>query len=185
MDLQVIETFNGGDLLKKGNDLAMVFGFQNMVYLALFGGNKGYATPQSRNAGEQNFDYWANSLLFTPKTQFNSLTESALDKVALNSAGRILIQEAVNKDLEFMREFAEVTVTVSIVSDDVLNINIKVLQPDNLQSEEFVFIWDATNKALSQIVNGVPVFSAKVTQPVPVLNLPRQAILQSPLVIHI
>jgi len=144
MDLQVLETGNGGDLNRNGNDLAMVFSFENMPYLALFGGNK-EATTTTRLSSEQAFDFWGNALLFPNDTslQFNSLTEKALESVQLNSAGRLLIEEAIKKDLEFMKPFAIVKVETEIIATDHLRIGIGITQPGNLQERRFIYIWEA------------------------------------------
>ncbi|MBP6659710.1 MAG: hypothetical protein KA174_03465 [Chitinophagales bacterium] len=142
MDLQVIETGNGGDLIKNGNDLALVYSFENMPYLAMFGGNK-EAVTRPRLATEQAFDWFGNSLFFPndESLQFNSLTEKALDTIPLTSAGRILIENEIKKDLQFMQPFAEITVKTSIPQTDTLLINIKIQEPDNLQAKEFIYIW--------------------------------------------
>lgn len=152
MDLEIVETNNGGDLVKNPKDLSVINGFQNMPYLALFGGNKDASTPLTRVKNEQAFDWWANSLLFTNDTsvQMNSETERALDNVALNSFGRGLIEKAVKKDLEFMKPFANVSVTVSIIGIDRILIGIKIIRLDNLEQRAFVYIWDATNKELTE-----------------------------------
>lgn len=144
MDVKVIETGNGGDLTKNGNDLAMVFSFENMVYLALFGGNKEAVTPQKRISSEQAFDYWANSLLFPQDTglQFNSITEKTLETTALTSVGRLTIEDAVKADLEFMAAFAEVSVSSQIVSSDRIDISVKVNEPGNLTERRFIYIWE-------------------------------------------
>lgn len=143
MDAEIIETGNGGDLNRKGNDLAMVFSFENMPYLALFGGNK-EAVTTTRLPSEQGFDFWGNAMLWPndPSIQFNSLTEHTLENTPLTSAGRIIIEEAIKKDLEFMRPFAEVTVTTEIIATDHLRIGIGIRQPDNLQAKEFIYIWE-------------------------------------------
>lgn len=142
MDLQVIETGNGGDLIKNGNDLALVYSFENMPYLAMFGGNKESVT-RPRLETEQAFDWFGNSLFFPndESLQFNSLTEKALDTIPLTSAGRILIENEIKKDLQFMQPFAEITVKTSIPQTDTLLINIKIEEPDNLQAKEFIYIW--------------------------------------------
>lgn len=144
-DVMIIETGNGGDLVANGNDLAMVQSFENMPYLAMFGGNVESSTPIKRIATEQANDYWANSLLFTNDTskQFNSLTEKTLNTTTLNSAGRIDIENAVKADLDFMKEFAELSVNVQILSDDVVKINITIKKPDNLQEAKYIYIWQA------------------------------------------
>lgn len=144
MDLKVIETGNGGDITKNGNDLAMVFSFENMPYLALFGGNVEAVTPQKRLESEQAFDFWGNSLLFTNDTsiQFNSLTEKTLQITPLTSSGRLIIENAIKSDLEFMAPFAEVTVVTEIVATDQINIGIGIKKPDNLEEKRFIYIWE-------------------------------------------
>lgn len=144
MDLQVIETGNGGDLKLSGSDMAKVYSFENMPYLALFGGNKAAVTRQ-RLANEQAFDFWANALLWPndPSVQMNSYTERALDDTPLTSAGRLIIEEAIKKDLEFMRPFAIIRVETEIIATDHLRIGIGIREPGNLQEREFIWIWEA------------------------------------------
>jgi len=144
MDLLINETGNGGDIAKNGNDLALVYSFENMVYLAMFGGNK-EAVTRERLPTEQVFDWFGNTLFFLndPSVQFNSLTEKALDEIPLTSAGRLLIENEIKKDLQFMQDFAEVTVTTSIPATDTLIINVKLVEPSNLQERQYQYIWQA------------------------------------------
>jgi hypothetical protein len=153
MDLEVIETGNGGDLVKNPKDLSVIDGFQNMPYLAMFGGSPGFPTPVDRPENSQAFDWWGNSLLLNDNqsVQFNSLTEEILTKVALNSSGAARIEQAIKDDLDFMTEFANVDVSVSIISDDKVAIGIVLIEPDNEQNKAFIFIWDATNEELSAV----------------------------------
>lgn len=146
MDILFLENFNGGDIEVKGNTVVTTEGFETMVYLALFGGNTQANTPTARNADEQAFDYWANSLLWpqTPEVQFNSLTERTLQNTPLSSAGRLTIEEAVKADLAFMAPFARIAVTTAITGPDRLQININIIRPDNLEEKQFIFVWDAT-----------------------------------------
>lgn len=144
MDLQVRETGNGGDLNLVNNDLQVVESLENMVYLGMFGGNT-EASTGPRLETEQGFDYWANSLVYpnNPDMQFNSLTERTLNEVSLSSSGRLKIEQAVKSDLAFMNSFAEVTVSVSIVSNNRADINVRLKRLDNLQEREFIYIWEA------------------------------------------
>lgn len=153
-DIKLIETGNGGDIELIGKDLAMLEGFGNMIYLALFGGN-----PQGRSSSaptgkriptEQAFDWWGNNLLMPNDLgqQFNSLTEYTLNTTALNSSGRIQIEQAVLKDLAFMKDFATVSVTVTIEHVDRVRITIKLQEPDNIEQKEFQYIWDGTKQDL-------------------------------------
>ncbi len=143
-DLEMIETGNGGDLVLLDRDLRVITGLQTMVYLALFGGNPGFVTPTIRPENDNAFDFWGNALIKENREQqYNSLTEKKLEDVALNSAGRIEIEEAVNADLEFLKEVANVSVSVSvvIVSDDVVTIGIVLTEPETDQNKAIVFSW--------------------------------------------
>lgn len=149
-DIKLIETGNGGDIKLFGKDLELLQGFGNMIYLAMFGGNPGFSTPSNRVKAQQNFDWWGNSILMPndPSLQFNSLTEYTLKTVALNSAGRIQIEQAIIKDLGFMRDFATIKVATAITGPDRLRITIQVIEPDNDQATDFVYIWDGTRQDL-------------------------------------
>jgi len=141
-DIEIIETGNGGDAVLTAHDFSIIFGWENMPYLALFGGNPGFSTPVKTADEEQNFDWWGNALLIPnePGIQFNSLTEFRLANVSLNSEGRLLIEDAVKKDLKFMDDFATVDVVVTIPTVDHVRIQIFVKEPGNQQEKEFIFI---------------------------------------------
>ncbi len=155
MDVEVVETLNGGDLIKKPKDLSVIDGFQNMPYLAMFGGNVDESTPTRRLSTQQAFDWWGNSLLMPQdqNIQFNSNTERVLHEVALNSEGRTLIKQAILKDLDFMRAFANIAVDVIIVATDKVAFGILIQKPDNLQTREFIYLWDATKQELEKIAD--------------------------------
>lgn len=158
-DLKLIEDGNGGDIVLAGNDLSIIHGFENMPYIGLFGGNE-VSTPVRRLENEQAFDWWGNSLM-PPSIQVNSLTETLLRKTALNSSGRVLIEQAVKRDLEFMNPFATVNVEVSIDGPSRVNILCKIQEPNNIKEKEFVYIWDGTRQDLRDplIPMRVPTFS--------------------------
>lgn len=149
----MIETGDGGDYVRIGAttiDLERVDGLQNMAYLALFGGNVETNTKEFAPT-EQRFDYWANSLLFANNTaiQFNSDTERLLNNVALTTESRLLIQQSVERDLAFMKAFSTVTVEVAITATDRVEILMRFQEPSNLETNEFVYIWDATERELT------------------------------------
>jgi len=159
MDLMLAENNNGGDLVYGTNDFIQIDGWGNMIYIALFGGNVEQDTPDTRPDNSQQFDWWGNSFIRELAAQANSSTERTLMQVALNSQGRVLIQQAVESDLEFMQEFCELEVEVAITGVDRVEINIQVTQPDNEQNKQFVFIWGGTaidlNKEYPEYKQGV------------------------------
>lgn len=154
MDIQMTMIPEGGDLIRSGKDLKVIYGFENMPLLALWGGNKEQSTHNKRNPNEQNFDWWGNALMpNNPETQMNSATERVMHSVPLNSFGRLQIEAAIKDDLRFMKPFANVTVATEIIATDVLKINIKIIRPDNLEEKQFIFVWDKTKDELDMISN--------------------------------
>ena len=78
--------------------------------------------------------------------QQNSRLEQVLNEVALNSSGRLQIEEAAKNDLKFLKEVAEISVSTRITDVDRVEIRILAQEPDNVQEQEFIFIWDATKQ---------------------------------------
>ena len=147
-DLKLIDTGEGGDLVlnSANGDLERIDGLQNMVYLSLFGGNIEASTERISNGGEQLFDWWGNNLFFPeqPEFQCNSEFERRLREVPLTSYGRQILQQAAQRDLRFMQNFANVEVVLSIPQPGRLEVAVSVEEPENKESTEFVFIWDST-----------------------------------------
>jgi hypothetical protein len=154
MDLQVFETKNGGDVLKIPGNLSVIQGFGNMPYILMFGGNVEQDTPSSRLATDQAFDYWGNSLLIDNVTaRFNSRTERVLNTTALNSTGRLRIEEAVNYDLTYLRSFAEVIVDVEIIATNKVSIFITI--KSSTKEWDFIYIFDNTTKTITPVGDNV------------------------------
>lgn len=152
MDIALISTGNGGDFILSGNDIEATSELYNQVYLALFGGNVEGSTKRVYAVGEQRPDWWANSLLFENNDveQFNSLTERELKNVSLTSAGRVQIEQAVKIDLAFISELGQTEVSVSLLENNQLSIDVKLLEPSGEKSQALTFIWDAARNELIQ-----------------------------------
>ncbi len=121
MDVLIIETGNGGDLLLTGSDLEVVNGYENMAYLSMFSGA----------------DWWANDLITEPTQRVQCLTEVALLENALSSAGRLKIIDAIKNDLSFFKDMtgAEINVDANIANSDRLDISI------NINGQEVYMNW--------------------------------------------
>jgi hypothetical protein len=150
-DIKLVENGNGGDFLLLKNDISLIDGYQNMPYLGMFGGNVEQSTTGPKIPDEQAFDWWGNQLLMANNyaIQMNSILEKTLNQVALNSAGRVQIRQAVQKDLVFMTAFGTLIVSVSITGPDRVQIDIQFQEPLNKQSTDLVYIWDATKNELT------------------------------------
>jgi len=130
-DLLIYESGNGGELKQRGHDFVMVQGIENEPYMLMFSGQR---------------DWWGNDFLDPTDTDkiWSSETEKTLNSVALNSAGRIKIEEAINKDLAPLRKQtgATITVQVLIASDDRCEIFIDI----NGLRQQFIWSPDALYK---------------------------------------
>lgn len=149
-DLALHETGNGGDIQLQGNDLVTTGSIFNQIYMGIFGGNPAASTTGTELDTEQRLDWFGNGLLFQdePEIQQNSTLERTLNEVALNSSGRLQIEEAVKADLAFLRDVAEISVETSVTDIDRIQITILVQEPDNIQEQSFIFIWDATKEEI-------------------------------------
>ncbi len=148
-DLRLIENYDGGEVVLRNNDLQQISGFQNMPYIGMFGGNA--QSTLGPKVTEQTFDFWGN-YLFHPnddKLWINSLTENLLQNISLNSSTRIQIEETVKNDLEFMKEFAAIQVSVQLISVDKIRILIEIQEPDQQDSTIFSYLWSAIEKELT------------------------------------
>ena len=149
-DIKLVETGDGGDFEMIGPDIVIIEGFQNMIYLGLFGGNKEENTREFESH-EQRFDWWGNSALLQNDSskQFNSNTERLLNNIALSSSSRLEIEQTVKDDLKFMRDLAEIEVEVFLTGVDRVLIEIKITEPGNLESTNFRYLWDSTKSELT------------------------------------
>lgn len=144
MDLGLYETHNGGDLSIQNRDVWTTSTLWNQIYIALFGGNPGYLTSNNSEDSEERFDWWGNALLSDNDEYNNSQTENALKTTALNSAGRVTIEQSVKNDLLFLSKLADVTVSVSITGIDKILIEIGIKEPGEIEDKKFRILWDNT-----------------------------------------
>jgi len=143
-DISLAETGDGGDFSIVNDDLLMNESMYQQIYLALFGGNIEASTKESYAESEDRFDYWGNSLIWgDEKTkQFNSETERVLQNVALNSSGRLAIEQAVNKDLSYLKDVVNLTIEVSILNVNRIQITIGFSELSNQQDKVLQMVFD-------------------------------------------
>ena len=141
MDLKIIESKSGGDLVFEGGDLRLTSEIYNQPYLGRFGGNKNASTSDQVLENEQRQDYWGNLLLLENRVneQFNSKFEKALNEVELSSSGRVKLERIASDDMDYLEGFAEVDTSLSIESADRVKLTDAVTVGDNTN---FTYIWD-------------------------------------------
>jgi hypothetical protein len=139
MDIRITEQNNGGDMTLNNNDIAVVYGVENMPYLSMFGGP----------------DFWGNDLLLQEKFRaFLATTEQTMLSVALNSQGRATIEEAARQDLQFLLEIvpnSTLTVQTRITDDNRLEMLI------TFNGQEINLLWNPQTATLTDTSNITPV----------------------------
>jgi len=150
-DIHLFESGSGGDFLLMNGDLALSETLFQTVYLALFGGNVEASTVGNEIDSQERVDFWGNDLFFRDEKskQFNSETERTLNSVTINSSGRLKIKSAVEQDLFFLKNIADLEIEVLILGINKVNIQIKITQIGEQSSRLFQFIWD---NAKSEII---------------------------------
>lgn len=146
IDIMIYENGNGGDINLKNQDIEMVKGLTNQIYLALFSGNVEQITEEQSAFDTERFDYWGNNYL-QKEQQYNSHFEKALAQTVLTSAGLIALENAAKKDLSYFGKYAEISVKGYIADKDRLEMYVEVKQKD-IQNDKIKFIWDGTRKEI-------------------------------------
>lgn len=145
MDIALHESLNGGELSIQDNDIYASEAIWNQIYLAMFGGNVEQDTTDSIPENTERFDYWGNSFLQAEPDEFlNSVTERTLNNTPLTSAGRLIIQQAVETDLQYLIKLGTFTVEVTFPKVDTVQIDIRLQEPENVEAKQFRLIWRAT-----------------------------------------
>lgn len=134
MDLRIIENGNGGDLVFANGDIETTSEVYNQPYLAHFGGNKDVSEDNGLHV-----DFWGNTLLLPNNEQFISEFERAINTIPLSSSGRVKLETAAKKDLEYLSGFATTNTVVSITGVDKIKLMNKIMQGNN---KNFAYIWD-------------------------------------------
>jgi hypothetical protein len=69
----------------------------------------------------------------------------------LTSSGRLTLEDAIKSDLSFFSEFSTINVFTQLESVDRIKIFIEIKEPTNTQTNQFVYIWNATKQ---ELING-------------------------------
>lgn len=147
-DISIFSSDNGGDMCILNNDLSLTESLYQLIYLSLFGGNIEASTTGNEPKTDERFDFWANSLLFSKQKekQFNSETQRTLNKVVLNSSGRLKIKQSVENDLVFLKDIVNFEVNIFLESSSRIIIEVKVISLTNSENKIYQLIWDNSKK---------------------------------------
>lgn len=151
-DLTVYESGSGGDVILNTNDLDMTNSFYNQIYLAWFGGNieDSHSDSEDKLDGEENYDYWQNSLFFSEDKngKLVSETELALLTLPLTSQGLYNLETIAKEDLSFLSDFGNVEVNVEIDDYNRISLTAKIEESGETNSIDFKFVWDYSKQVV-------------------------------------
>lgn len=145
-DIMIYESGSGGDLSIKNEDLQVIHGLTNQVYLALFGGNIEASTTEEQTMVAIREDYWGNNYL-EEEHQFNSELEKTLMSVVLNTNGLSIIKSSVEKDLEYLKKYCSFDVKVSLSNINIVKILV-ILHETDQRETKIKLVWDGTRNEL-------------------------------------
>lgn len=139
-DVLLIETGSCGDITIVSNDIAYDNIASNVLYLSMFGGNVGASTKDVA-IGEYREYWWGNNFCNFGDSKMDSGTEYTLITTALNSKGRLDIEKIINIDIKpILKYYKQYNIVVEVVSDDVLNINLSLINNNQIPVER-VFVY--------------------------------------------
>ena len=144
-DIMIYESGSGGEISIKSGDIETTDAIFNQFYMAHFGGNTEASTTGNEIEGEDRGDWFGNQYL-NEDSQMNSSLERTLNNVSLNSAGRVIIEREAKKDIDFLSDLGDLSVSAQITGND------KVIISDKINQSKVDFIWDATkNEIIEEI----------------------------------
>lgn len=144
MDLKIIETGSGGDVVFENGDLVLGSEVYNQPYLAHFGGNKEGISDEYIEGKPRN-DFWGNTII-QDKECFDSRFERALTQNEISSSGIKKIEQAAIDDMAYLEGFAETESTVVSKTIDRVDLHDKISSQNNV---EFSYIW---NEAKDEVI---------------------------------
>ena len=149
-DISIFESGDGGELNIINGDLVLSNTLYQHIYISLFGGNVNYPTKGNEVKSQERLDYWANDLIFKDRfnKQYNSLTEQTINKVVINSSGRLKIENAVKQDLSYISNIVELSIDVVILDINRLSINLTLSETSNKSNKLLQFIWNSSKNEI-------------------------------------
>jgi len=147
-DLVIYETGDGGDLNLVNNDLELTHTLFYQVYMALFGGNIEQDTDSKIEGLEQRHDWWGNAML-PIENQFNSKTERELRNIIISGSSLQNLESIVKKDLAYFRPYGDISVQVSMIDYNKIEIGIIIIEPSGAE-RKMKFLWNGVGSEMIQ-----------------------------------
>ena len=152
LNFTLYEDGNGGQLILRNNEILQTNSLATLAYLLMFGGNVEAETQKENAVGELKYDWWGNEPSKPSTTWINSQTENTLRGIEISSSSRFIIQQAVENDVESLKQYGEVEVEVTFQSSSRIKIDITITEPNAKSEKRLSIIWDASrNETIEKI----------------------------------
>jgi len=112
MDVLITQTPDGGEISFVNGSPVLTDGFENAVYLSLFGGNQDDGDGQEDAA----IQWWGNLSEADPAKQYRSELQKLLRSIPAIPANLLRLQEAAERDLQWMLDAKNATLVVASAS---------------------------------------------------------------------
>ncbi len=108
-DVLLFQTSDGGEVTFVGGEPMLTDGLDVAAYLSLFGGNE----QDPGLPGDASLSWWGN--VGEPiDRQYRSETQYLLRDLPVTAANRQRVEDAVDRDLDWMRTTLQATLTISV-----------------------------------------------------------------------
>lgn len=141
-DVILYQALDDGDITVEGGIVSMDGGLQTAAYLSLFGGNE-------QDDGRENspLAWWGNTVGSNPNERQTSRTQHLLRSIAPTSRNLLRIQDAAEKDLEWLVEVgaaSTVSVFASLPALNRVKLAVRIEAQGVESAFEFVENWKAS-----------------------------------------
>lgn len=141
-DVLLYQTNDGGEITLQGGQIVFTGRFDTAVYLSLFGGNM-------EDDGRQGnpYNWWGNLSELDPSNQYRSETQNLLRGIPATSGNLRRIEDAVARDLAWLKTVKAVSsISVAVVVPALNRVKITVDIEANGQESRFEYVenWKAT-----------------------------------------
>jgi hypothetical protein len=149
LNFTLYENGNGGQLILANNEILHTRSLATLAYLKMFGGSVEANTVIDNPEASLRFDWWGNDPAQNSGSWINSNTERTLQGIPLNTANLFVIKKAVEKDVEILKKYGDVTVSVTYPEINQVKIVVTITEQPN-EASSLAIIWDASRNEVVQ-----------------------------------
>jgi hypothetical protein len=142
-DVEIFQDTEDGNVIHESGIMQMTGGFESAIYLSIDGGND----EDSGGDATANKQWWGNYNETDPQRRYRSETQYLLRSLATTSANLRLIEAAVLRDLDWMKNtVSDLTASARITRPNYVEIDINYEAVGKRESFKYASNWEAMRK---------------------------------------